>query len=66
MSWSRYSVISEKSRTSRIVGNPLHQQMATTATSAVFQINNATLYVPVVIFSIKNNTKFFGNYKASI
>ena len=66
MSCSRYSVISKKSRTFRIVGNPLTQQMATTATSATFQINNATLYVPVVNFYINNNTKFFGNYKASI
>ena len=61
--WSRYWVISEISRISRTVGNPPTQQMATTTTSATFQINNAMLYVPVVTLSINDNIKFLENIK---
>ena len=37
--------------------------MATTTTSATFQINNAKIYVPVVTFSINDNIKFLENIK---
>ena len=63
LSWSRYCLISEISRTSRTVGNPPTQQMATAPTSETFQINNAKLYVPVVSFSVNNNIKFLENIK---
>ena len=59
--WSRYCVISEISRTSRIVGNPLAYQMATTTTSATFQINNTNIYGLVVTLSINDNIKFLEN-----
>ena len=37
--------------------------MATIATSAISQINNAKLYVPVVTLSFNDNIKFFENIK---
>ena len=37
--------------------------MATTTTSATFQINNAKIYVPVVTFSVNDNIKFLENIK---
>ena len=61
LSWRRYCEISEISRTSRTVGNPTTQQMATkTTTSATFQVNNTKLYAPVVTLS---NIKFLENIK---
>ena len=42
--------------------NPLVQEVtAIQTTGATFQINNATLYVPVVILSINDNIKFLEN-----
>ena len=38
--------------------NPLVHQIATTTTSALFQINNAKIYVSVVTLSINDNIKF--------
>ena len=32
-------------------------------TGAIFQINNAKLYVPVVTFSVNDNIKFLENIK---
>ena len=61
--WSRYFVISEISKTFRIVGNPPIQQMATTTTTATFQVNKAKLYVSVVTLSINDNIKFLENIK---
>ena len=63
MSWSTYCVISEISRTSRIYGNSPAQQMVTTATSAISQINNAKLYVPVVTLSFNDNIKILEKIK---
>ena len=37
--------------------------MATIATSAISQINNAKLYVPVVTLSFNDNIKFLGKIK---
>ena len=50
LSWSRYCVISEISRTSKAVPNTnlIRYEVKTTTNSATFQINNAKLYVPVV------------------
>ena len=50
LSWSRYCVISEISRTSKAVPNTnlVRYEVKTTTNSATFQINNAKLYVPVV------------------
>ena len=61
--WSKYFVISEISKTFRIAGNPPIQQMATTTTTATFQVNKAKLYVSVVTLSINDNIKFLENIK---
>ena len=55
LSWSRYCVISEISRTSRAVPNtnPVNYEVATTTNSAIFQISNAIFYVTIVTLSIK-------------
>ena len=56
-------VISEVSRTFRAVGNPPMQQVATQTIGAIFQINNAKLYVSVITLSINDNFKFLQNIK---
>ena len=56
-------VISERSRTFRIVGDPPVQDVVTAKTSGTFQLNNAKLYTPVVTFSINDNIKFIENIK---
>ena len=63
--WSKYYIISEISRTSRAVSNPdlVEYEVVTQTTRATFQINNVTLYVPVVTLSINVNIKFLGNTK---
>ena len=58
LSWLKYCVISEVSRTFRAVGNPPMQQVATQTIGAIFQINNAKLYVSVITLSINDNFKF--------
>ena len=65
LSWSRYCVISEVSRTSRAVpnSNPVRYEVATTTNSAAFQINIAKLCVPVVTLSINHNIKVLENIK---
>ena len=65
LSWSRYCVISEISRTSNEVPNtnPVTHGVEITTNSGTFQINNAKLYVPVVTFSINDNIKFLENIK---
>ena len=68
LSWSRYCVVSEISRTSRTVPNTnlvVYQETSQT-TSATFQINNGKLYVPVVTLPVNDNIKFFRKYKARI
>ena len=54
-------VISEISRTPEVEGaNPVDE---TLTTGAVFQINNAKLFVPVVTLSINDNINFLENIK---
>ena len=38
-------------------------EITTQTTGAIFQINNAKLYVPVVTLSINDNIKFLENIK---
>ena len=59
-------IISEISKKTRIPANPnanppVQEVAAIATTGATFQINNAKLYVPVVILSI--NIKFLENIK---
>ena len=64
--WSKHCVISEVSRTFREVdpnANPVVYEVATATNKAIFQINNARLYVPVVTLSINDNIKFLENLK---
>ena len=61
--WSKNCVIHEISRLAVLADNPdanspVLAVVATTTTSVTFQTNNAKPYVPVVTFSINNNTKF--------
>ena len=65
LSWSRYCVIFEISRTFRAVPNadPVEYEVVTQTTKVTFQINNAKFYVPVVTFSINDNIKFLENIK---
>ena len=63
---SKYCVISEVSRTFREVNPnvpPVVCEVATETTRATSQINNVTLYVPVVLFSINYNIKVLENIK---
>ena len=58
---SKIRVISEISGTPEVEGaNPAYE---TLTTGAIFQINNTKLYVPVVSFSINDNTKFLEHVK---
>ena len=64
--WSKHCVISEVSRTFREVdpnANPVVYEVVTVTNKAIFQINNARLYVPVVTLSINDNIKFLENLK---
>ena len=66
LTWSKYCVISEVSRTFREVNPnvpPVVYEVATETTRATSQINNVTLYVPVVLFSINYNIKVLENIK---
>ena len=63
LSWSRYCVMCEISRTYGTVDDPPVQQMATATTSTNFSINNTKLCVPVVTLSINDNIKFLENIK---
>ena len=54
--WTRSCIISEISRTPEVYrDNPAE---ATTATSELIEINNATLYIPVVTLSVTHNMNF--------
>ena len=62
--WTKNCVISEISRTFRVVdpnANPVVYQVVTGTTRAICRINNAKLYVPVVMLSINGNIKFLEN-----
>ena len=66
MSWSKECITSEISIVSRIPPNPdanppVQEVGAVQTTSAIFQINNAKLYVPVVTLSINDNINFWEN-----
>ena len=58
LSWSRYSIISEISRTPAAPANPPASAVeATQTTEATFQKKNTKFYVPVVTLSINDNIK---------
>ena len=62
--WTKNCVISEISRTFRVVdpnANPVVYQVVTATTRAICRINNAKLYVPVAMLSINGNIKFLEN-----
>ena len=62
----RNCIITEISRTFRSVHpdtDPGVYEITTQTTGAIFQINNAKLYVPVVTLSIDDNIKFLENIK---
>ena len=63
LSWSRYCIISEILRAFEAVPNPnpARYRVTSQAASVMSQINNAKVYVPVVILSINDNTKFLEN-----
>ena len=63
MSSSRYFVISEISVIAVPNTNPFRYEMEATTNTATFQIKNAKLYVPVVIFSMNDHLKFLENIK---
>ena len=64
LSWSRYCIISEISRTSAVSANlPVLAVEATHTTGATFQTNNAKLYVSAVTLSINDSIKFLENIK---
>ena len=62
MTWNGQKiVISEVSTTFTAVdrnANPVAYQMETATTRVKFQINNAKLYVPIVMLSIEDNFEF--------
>ena len=60
LTWSKYCVISQVSKTFRAVdpnADPVAYEVATETTAATFQTNNAKLYVHVVTLSINDNIK---------
>ena len=65
LSWSRYCVITEISRTDGAVPNTnrVRYQVTSQTTGATFQINNTKLYIPVVTLSINDKIKFLENIK---
>ena len=63
LSWWKYCIIPEISRTAAVAENPNANPpapavAATATTSTTFQINNAKLYVSVFALSINDNVKF--------
>ena len=65
MRWGKNCVISEVSRTFRVIPNfdRIGYEVVTQTTSAKFQINNVKLYVPVFTLSINDNITFLQNIK---
>ena len=63
--WKRDCVISEVSRTFRIVPNsdPVAYGVVTQTTNATIEINNAKLYISVVTLCINDNITFVENIK---
>ena len=66
MRWARTCIISEISRTFRVVdpnANPVVYQLTSRTAGAKFLVNSAKFYVPVVTLSINDNIKFLKNIK---
>ena len=65
LKWTKNCVISEKSRTFTAVPNtdPVVYEVVAATTGAIFQINYARHYVPVVTLFINDNIKFLENIK---
>ena len=64
LSCSKNCIITEISRTLNIHPNPSNPPILSLRTTGViFQMTNAKLYVPVVIFFINNNIKILENIK---
>ena len=64
LTWSKYCVISEASKTTAVErANPADETLTTGAT---FQTNNAKLYVPVVTLTNHDNIKFSENIKQGL
>ena len=65
LSWSRYCVITEISRTFGAVpnNNPVRYQVKSPAAGATFIIKNAKHYFPVVTLSINDYIKLLENIK---
>ena len=68
MLWSKQCIISAISIVSRVppyadANLPVQEVAAVKLTSAIFQVNNAKLYVPVFTLFINDNTKFLENIK---
>ena len=61
LTWSKYCVISEISRTLEVGGSNLAD--STLTTGATFQINNGKLYAPFVTLTITDNIKLLKNIK---
>ena len=60
LSWSKECILSKISRTVTVAVNlPNPARKARETNNAIFQINNAKLYVFVVTLFINNNIKFF-------
>ena len=71
MWWSKECTIFEKSITPRVVGDPdanpsVQEVAAIQTTGAIFQLNNAKLYVPVVTLFINDKLKFLKNIKQGL
>ena len=65
LSWSRYCVIYEISKTSRAVSNtnPVRYEVVITTNSATFQRNNVKSFVPIFTLSVNDNIKFLEDIK---
>ena len=66
LTWLKYCIISEVSRTFREVdanADPVVHEAAAAATGTTLQIENAKLYIPVVTLSINDNIKFLEKIK---
>ena len=67
LSWSKYCLISEISRTATVVVNPRNSARDTTeTTSATFRVYSTRCYVAVVNLSINDNIKLLKKHKARI
>ena len=68
MSWSRYCIISEISRTFKAVPNtnPVVYKVTSQTINVKFQANNNKLYFLVVTVSINDNIKFLENIKEGL